>query len=178
MRSSVRFVPLVVAAIFAALFFAGLFLGDPSRLPSAYEGKLLPAFELPQLGKNEPLTHHMLATGSPVLVNIWASWCAPCRQEHPALMHLADQGVAIFGLNYKDNLPAARRFLGRLGNPYRAIGVDKNGQVALDMGVYGVPETFLLDGEGRVVLRHVGALTEDVLTTKILPYFSSRGKPR
>ena len=169
-----RFAPLAIAGGFAVLFLAGLFMGDPSRLPSAYEDKALPSFTLPGLASPEGFSDADLATGQPVLLNVWASWCGPCRDEHPALMQLAKAGVPIFGLNYKDNTAAAQRFLGRLGNPYRAIGADKSGRVALDLGVYGVPETFLLDDQGRVVTRHVGPLDEAVLRETILPYLQQQ----
>ncbi|MBT5157916.1 MAG: DsbE family thiol:disulfide interchange protein [Rhodobiaceae bacterium] len=166
-----RFAPLAMALALAGVFFIGLFLGDPTRLPSAYEGKTLPAFSLAGLTEGGGFSNADLAQGRPVLINVWASWCGPCREEHPALMQLATQGVPIFGLNYKDNPAAARRFLGRLGNPYMAIGTDTNGRVALDLGVYGVPETFVLDGQARVLYRHVGPLDDVSLMTKILPYF-------
>ena len=168
-----RFAPLAIAAAFAALFFAGLFMGDPSRLPSAYEGKTLPPFALEGAGSGGGFSSNDLATGKPSLLNVWASWCGPCRDEHPALMQLAEAGVPIFGLNYKDNAAAAQRFLAP-GRPYRAIGADGNGKVALDLGVYGVPETFLLDGAGRVVMRHVGPLDEAVLRDAILPYLQQQ----
>ncbi len=168
-----RFAPLVLAVGFFVLFLAGLFMGDPSRLPSAYQDKPLPAFALDGLGNSADFTNQDLATGRPVLLNIWASWCGPCRDEHPALMQLADAGVPVFGLNYKDNQAAAQRFLTRLGNPYRKTGADTTGTVALELGVYGVPETFLLDGQGRVVMRHVGPLDAKVLQGEILPYLQS-----
>ena len=165
-----RFAPLAIAAAFAALFFVGLFIGDPSRLPSAYQGKTLPPFALEGLDAGGGFSSNDLATGKPSLLNVWASWCGPCRDEHPALMQLAEAGVVIYGLNYKDNRLAAQRFLTRLGDPYQAVGADGNGKVALDLGVYGVPETFLLDGAGRVVMRHVGPLDAEVLRDAILPY--------
>lgn len=165
-----RFAPLAVAVGFSLLFLAGLFMGDPSRLPSAYQDRPLPEFSLTGLQGTSGFSQADLATGKPVLLNVWASWCGPCRDEHPALMQLAQAGVPIFGLNYKDNEAAALRFLTRLGNPYLAVGADKTGKVALELGVYGVPETFLLDGQGRVMLRHVGPLDTAVLQDKILPY--------
>ena len=165
-----RFAPLAVAVGFLFLFLAGLFMGDPSRLPSAYQDKPLPAFSLSGPQGTSGFSQADLATGKPVLLNVWASWCGPCRDEHPALMQLAKAGVPIFGLNYKDNEAAALRFLTRLGNPYQKTGADKTGKVALELGVYGVPETFLLDGQGRVVMRHVGPLDAAVLQDKILPY--------
>lgn len=171
-----RFVPLGVAVGFLILFLAGLFMGDPSRLPSAYQDKKLPPFTLTGLGTLPGFDDKALAAGQPVLLNVWASWCGPCREEHPALMQMAEENVVIFGLNYKDGAAAALRFLGRLGNPYRAVGADKTGQVALELGVYGVPETFLLDGQGRVVLRHVGPLDAAVLQDKILPYLQKHSE--
>ena len=173
----VRLAPLLVAALFAVLFFAGLMLGDPSRVPSAHLGKTLPAFALPGLdGEADGLSAADLATGRPVLLNVWASWCGPCRDEHPALMALAEAGTPVFGLNYKDNRDNARRFLGRLGNPYVKTGVDADGRAAIDLGVYGVPETFLLAGDGTVVLRHVGPLDADILQQTILPYLRENGE--
>ena len=169
-----RFAPLVLAAGFALLFFVGLFMGDPSRLPSAYQGKTLPTFELDGLPDRQGFSSADLAQARPTLLNVWASWCGPCRDEHPALMQLAAAGIEIYGLNYKDNPSAAKRFLTRLGDPYARVGADKAGKVALDIGVYGVPETFLLDGEGRVVMRHVGPLDEAVLREAILPYLQQQ----
>ena len=169
-----RFAPLVIAVGFALLFFVGLFMGDPSRLPSAYQGKTLPVFALDGLPDTQGFSSPDLAQGRPSLLNVWASWCGPCRDEHPALMQLAAAGIEIYGLNYKDNPSAAKRFLTRLGDPYVRVGADKSGKVALDIGVYGVPETFLLDGEGRVVMRHVGPLDEAVLRETILPYLQQQ----
>ena len=168
-----RFAPLALAIGFSLLFLVGLFMGDPSRLPSAYQDKPLPLFTLEGPQGMQGFSDKDLATGKPVLLNVWASWCGPCREEHPALMQLAEAGVPIFGLNYKDNEAAVQRFLTRLGNPYRAVGADKTGTIALELGVYGVPETFLLDGQGRVVMRHVGPLDAGVLQDKILPYLQS-----
>jgi cytochrome c biogenesis protein CcmG/thiol:disulfide interchange protein DsbE len=104
------------------------------------------------------------------LVNVWASWCAPCREEHPVLLALsADKRFGIAGLNYKDAPENARRFIGSLGNPYSAIGVDSAGRAAIDWGVYGVPETFLVGKDGKILLKHVGPLTEQSVTADLLP---------
>ena len=171
--SLLRWLPLALVLILFALFFTGLFMGDPSRLPSAYQGKPLPAFSLPPLNETEAgLAHADLAGGDIVLLNIWASWCAPCRDEHALLMALAGQGIAIYGLNYKDAPKAARGFLARLGNPYRKIGVDRTGRVAIDLGVYGVPETFVLDADGTLLTRHVGPLSPEIWNNDILPLIS------
>jgi cytochrome c biogenesis protein CcmG/thiol:disulfide interchange protein DsbE len=169
-----RYLPLIIAATFFVLFFFALFGGDPGRLPSALEGKRLPAFSLSWQGEAATLRHTDLATGQPVLLNVFASWCGPCRDEHPLLMDLAQSGVVIFGLNMKDAPDAAQRFLGQLGNPYRAIGADLDGRVGVELGVYGVPETFVLDGQGRVLTRYAGPLTPAVLKAEILPYLSNQ----
>lgn len=171
--SLLRWLPLALVLILFALFFTGLFMGDPSRLPSAYQGKPLPAFSLPPLNETEAgLAHADLAGDDIVLLNVWASWCAPCRDEHPQLMALAGQRIAIYGLNYKDAPKAARGFLARLGNPYRKIGVDRTGRVAIDLGVYGVPETFVLNADGTLLTRHVGPLSPEIWNDDILPLIS------
>ena len=111
-----------------------------------------------------------LAQGKPTIVNIFASWCVPCLEEHPMLMALAEEpGMRIYGINYKDDPASARRFLGRYGNPYDRVGTDSSGRTAIDFGVYGVPETFVISGDGTIAYRHVGPLTEEAITTKILP---------
>ncbi|TFG84853.1 MAG: DsbE family thiol:disulfide interchange protein, partial [Hyphomicrobiales bacterium] len=111
-----------------------------------------------------------LATGQPTIVNVWASWCVPCREEHPLLMQLAKQpGVRLYGINYKDDPAAARRFLGRYGNPFARVGADRTGRVAIDWGVYGVPETYVITGDGKIAYRHVGPLTEEAIREKLLP---------
>ena len=166
-----RWFPLFGGLVLFALFYVALFAGDPTRLPSALTGTRVPDFQLPGLALDGVgLKTADLVTGEPVILNVWASWCGPCRAEHPHLMALAAGGVKVFGLNYKDDGDAARRFLGSLGNPYASIGVDRRGQVAIDFGVYGVPETFVIDAEGRVVSRFAGPLDRDSLNTEILPY--------
>ena len=103
-------------------------------------------------------------------MNFWASWCVPCVQEHPLLVALKERtGVRLYGVNYKDQAAAARRFLGRYGNPFTAVGVDGDGRAAIEWGVYGMPETFVVDGKGRIVYKHVGPITPETLETKIIP---------
>lgn len=169
-------IPLVVFAALAALLYGRLFSGDPSALPSALIGRPAPDLALPALegltrdGETVPgFSRAELAAGEVTLVNVFASWCGPCREEHPTLMALQAQGLRIFGLNYKDAPENARRFLGGLGNPYQRVGVDQGGRAAIDWGVYGVPETFVVDGQGRIAFKFVGPLTEEGVRTKLLP---------
>lgn len=170
--------PFVIFAALAGLFWYALHTGDPSRLPSALIGKPVPEFTLPPLeelkakdGSDVPgFDAADLATGKPTIVNVFASWCVPCLAEHPMLMALAeDQGIRLFGINYKDDPASARRFLGLHGDPFERVGADRTGRVAIDFGVYGVPETYVISGDGKIAYRHVGPLTEDAIKTKILP---------
>ncbi|MGB6390003.1 MAG: DsbE family thiol:disulfide interchange protein [Methyloceanibacter sp.] len=169
--------PLLIFASLAGLFWLALYSGDPSHLPSALLGKPVPPFGLPKIegltgegGGAEPFGAADLATGQPTIVNVWASWCVPCREEHPLLMQLAKQpGVRLYGINYKDDPSAARRFLGRYGNPFARVGADRTGRVAIDWGVYGVPETYVITGDGKIAYRHVGPLTEEAIREKLLP---------
>ncbi|MGI9438588.1 MAG: DsbE family thiol:disulfide interchange protein [Parvibaculales bacterium] len=172
-----RFLPALFGLAVLVLFGVGLTLGPPQNIDSAYRDKPVPPFSLPPLHENaDRLDDTALRQGAPVLLNIFASWCAPCRVEHPTLMALKESGITIYAINYKDQSGAAKRFLARLGNPYRAIGFDKRGDVALDLGVYGVPETFVIGPDGRVLLRHVGPLTQSDVRETILPYFKMTDK--
>ncbi|MEO1194394.1 MAG: DsbE family thiol:disulfide interchange protein [Pseudomonadota bacterium] len=154
-------------------FFIGL---DPDRDPSAIPSPLMdeeaPVVELPPVeGLNLPgLTADSLK-GSPVtVVNLWASWCAPCRIEHPQLMDLAEvPGVRMLGIDYKDRADKAVTFLEELGNPFEAVGFDQTGRAGIDWGITGVPETFFLDSEGRIRHRHVGPIDAETLKNAILP---------
>jgi cytochrome c biogenesis protein CcmG/thiol:disulfide interchange protein DsbE len=111
-----------------------------------------------------------LAQGRVSIVNVWASWCAPCHAEHPHLVTLAERSKApLYGINYKDRPEEARRFLGRYGNPFVAVGADASGRTAIDWGVYGVPETFIIDGRGRIAHKHVGPITPEVIEQRLLP---------
>jgi cytochrome c biogenesis protein CcmG, thiol:disulfide interchange protein DsbE len=157
-------VPLAVFALLAGIFFIGLEGDDPSTVPSALIGQKVPAFELPTLeGTALPgLASADLTRGEVTLVNVFASWCGPCRLEHPVLMELAKRGdIAITGINYKDEPENARRFLTSLGVPYRAVGVDRTGRASIDWGVYGVPETFVVDGKGIIRFKWVGPISEE-----------------
>lgn len=160
--------PLVFAGL-AALFFVGMQRDDPDALPSARVGQEAPTLTTEPLGGKPVMTAEDLRSGDAVLVNFWASWCGPCRAEHPLLEEMAQDGVTIHGVNYKDTPANALGFLDELGDPYAAIGADPSGRTGLDWGLYGVPETFVLDGDGRVLLRHAGPLTRDLVETKIAP---------
>ncbi|BBK40251.1 thiol:disulfide interchange protein [Allostella vacuolata] len=158
MRRLLYIVPALVFGLIAAYLLAGLGL-DPKTLPSAMIDKPAPQFALPALGTVAPPLATADLGGEVALVNVFASWCVPCRAEHPLLMRLAtEKGVPIFGINQKDKPEDAARFLAQLGNPYRRIGVDANGRASIEWGVYGVPETFVIDRAGRIRYRHVGAL--------------------
>ncbi len=177
MAKLARFLPVVFGIGFLALFAIGLMLPPPQEIESAYKNKPLPVFSLPPLfEQGDTLTAQSLRNDGPVLLNVFASWCAPCRAEHGVLMDLKSRGVPIYAINYKDTRAAGQRFLNRLGNPYRAIGFDRNGATALDLGVYGVPETFVINGDGHVQIRHVGPLSAQDVRAKILPYFTGRSE--
>ncbi|WP_131783272.1 DsbE family thiol:disulfide interchange protein [Legionella gresilensis] len=163
-----RFIPLVLFATLAVFLGRGLFL-EPQKLPSVKLGQQVPNFNLPLLdGENKMLTAKDLQ-GDVSLLNIWASWCSACSEEQVFLLRLADVGVPIFGLNYKDNPASAKKWLAEWGNPYRKIGSDEAGKAAIDLGVYGAPETFLVDAKGIIRFRHAGVLNEEVWTKEFLP---------
>lgn len=162
--------PPVVFAGLAALFYFGMQREDPDQLPTALAGKPAPAVQLTPMEGLEPFTDATLRDGEVKLVNFWASWCAPCRVEHPNLMTLtATEGVPVYGVNYKDKPEAALGFLAEMGDPYAAVGADAEGQMALNWGLYGVPETFVIDGQGRIVTRFAGPITERVMESTIRP---------
>lgn len=169
--------PVVIFAALAGMFAFALQKGDPSRLPSALIGKpsprveLAPLEDLTEAGQAMPgISAGDLAAGTPAVVNFFASWCGPCVEEHPLLLRLKERaGVRILGVNYKDQAVNARRFLSRYGNPYTRVGVDRDGRAAIEWGVYGMPETFVIDGKGTIVFKHVGPLTPDVLEQRLLP---------
>lgn len=165
-RKFLILLPVLLFAGLAALFFKGL-SGDPSTLPSVLINKPVPTFSLPaieQLGV-PGLTDADLKTGTVTVVNIWASWCVPCREEHAQLVQLSKRSdIRLVGINNKDQPENARRFLGALGQPFAAIGSDSNGRVSIDWGGYGVPETFIVDGKGVIRHKHVGPLSPQDIT--------------
>ncbi len=161
--------PPVIFAALAGLFLGGMFRDDPDALPSTLVGQAAPAVELTPIAGFVPFTGATMEEPGPKLVNFWASWCAPCRVEHPQLMALQDEGLPIYGVNYKDDADKARAFLEELGDPFEGVGADDAGRMALEWGVYGVPETFVLDGDGTVLLRFAGPITDVILEKRIRP---------
>jgi DsbE subfamily thiol:disulfide oxidoreductase len=142
---------------------------DPSVVPSALIDKPAPAFDLPPLYDDLPGLAQADLNGKPVLVNFFASWCVPCRAEHPLLMRLKEEGVALYGIAYKDKPADAKAFLAELGNPFSRVAMDSSGRTGIDFGVYGVPETYVIDGTGRIRFRQVGPLYPYVLDEQLMP---------
>jgi len=160
--------PLVVFIALAGLFLLRLYGGDPSKIPSALIGRPAPQTALPALeglqkdGAQVPGLDPAVFMGKVSIVNVWASWCVPCHDEAPLLTALAkDKRLQVVGINYKDSPDNARRFLGRYGNPFGMVGVDGNGRAAIEWGVYGVPETFVVGREGTILYKMVGPVTAD-----------------
>ena len=185
-RLGLTVLPIVSFAILAAIFYFALQSGDPSKLPSALIGRPIPEFELPAIDglrtvdKLVPgLTSKDLANGEVSIVNVWASWCPPCVAEHPHLVRLGQISKApLNGINYKDAPAGARRFLGRYGNPFQRVGADPRGRTAIDFGVYGVPETFIIDTTGHIVHKHVGPITEADIADTLIPAIKKARKKR
>jgi cytochrome c biogenesis protein CcmG/thiol:disulfide interchange protein DsbE len=168
--------PLLFFACIVLLFLIRLFAGDPSRIPSALIGHPAPATTLPPVvglerdGKPVPGIDPASFKGAVTLLNVWASWCVPCHDEAPLLMQLAQNPrLRIVGINYKDEAENARRFLGRYGDPFAAAGADISGRAAIEWGVYGVPETFIVGRDGRIAHKLVGPITPENLETTIKP---------
>lgn len=174
--SPLMLLPPAIFAGLAVLFMVGMQREDPDALPSARAGGPAPLVAVTPLGEGAPFTDANLRAGGVTLVNFWASWCAPCRAEAPALAALAAGGATIYGVNYKDDPAKALAFLAEVGNPYAAIGADRSGRMGIDWGLYGVPETFVIDGTGKVVTRFAGPLTERVLAETIRPALAAAAK--
>ena len=175
-RSLVVFIPLAVFLALAALFLLRLGAGDASRIPSALIGRPAPVTVLPGVaglerdGKPVAGLDADSFKGEVTVLNVWASWCAPCRAEAPLLMRLAaDTRIRVVGINQKDATEDARRFLARYGNPFAAIGVDRNGRASIEWGVYGVPETFLVGRDTRILYKLIGEITPRNLETVLKP---------
>jgi len=162
-------IPLAAFLALATILAVGL-KRDPREVPSPLIGKPAPSFALPRLDDPSKTIRLEDLRGKVWILNVWASWCVACRVEHPLLMEFAKKGLApIYGLDYKDERSDATTWLARFGNPYDASLVDADGRVGIDLGVYGVPETFVIDRDGIIRLKHIGPLTPDVLATKIEP---------
>lgn len=180
-RSLLVALPLIAFAALAAVFWFRLGSGDPSRIPSALIGRPAPATALPALadltseGRAVPGLDPARLKGKVSIVNVWASWCVPCHDEAPLLLELGKdaglraRGLQFVGINYKDDADNARRFLGRYGNPFDAVGVDANGRAAIEWGVYGVPETFIVGRDGTIAYKLVGPITADNIGTVLKP---------
>ncbi|MFT6556732.1 DsbE family thiol:disulfide interchange protein [Sneathiella sp.] len=163
--------PVVTFALIAAVMAYALFFLDPKEIPSELVSKPAPEFSLtPVPGYGLPLETAHLKEGKITLLNVFASWCVACLAEHPTLMALKEKGaVEIFGLNYKDKPDAAQKWLTKHGNPYTRTGMDLNGRVGINFGVYGVPETFIMSPDGTILDKIIGPITEDDLNNRILP---------
>lgn len=175
-RRALLFALPALAAVALAVVFANRLLtdrGGPSVPPSARIGEPLPEFVLPPLIAGEPELRSADLRGEPFLVNVWAEWCGPCKIEHPRLMELAADGVAVYGIDYKDRDERALAFLEETGNPFRLVGADRDGRAGFELGIYGVPETFVVDGEGRIRHRHAGPLSPDDLERTIRPLLAA-----
>ncbi|MBL8906939.1 MAG: DsbE family thiol:disulfide interchange protein [Rhizobiales bacterium] len=183
-RSWLPLLPLIAFLGLAAIFWHGL-SGDPSEIPSVLVNKPVPDFSLAPVpglmrdGQPVPgFASQDLKQGELSVVNVWASWCAPCRQEHPLLMALAQRSdIRVYGINQKDVPENAVRFLGSLGQPFAAVGADSSGRVSLDWGVYGVPETFIVDGQGIIRFKWIGPLSETAIREVLLPEIDKAKKP-
>jgi len=170
--------PLLIFASLALVFWSQLSSDrDISEIPSALIGTKAPKLDLPPLegattptGQPVPPLTDAAAKGKLTLVNVWASWCVPCRQEHPVILQLSkDPRLTVVGINYKDRNENALRFLGELGNPFSAIGVDPNGKAAIDWGVYGIPESFLVSADGTIIYKRAGPFDEKTLKEGLMP---------
>ena len=164
-----RFLPLGIFLAMAALLGVGLSL-DPKEVPSPLIGKPAPEFTLPMLGSPEQQLSPEQLKGQVWVLNVWASWCVSCREEHEIITRLANQNlVTVIGLNYKDDPSDAERWLNQFGNPYATSVIDRDGRVGIDWGVYGVPETFVIGADGAIKYKHIGPVTNESLEAEVLP---------
>lgn len=164
-----RALPIAIFVVLLAILGYGL-TRNPSLVSSPLIGKPLPDFSLPQLHEAKNTIGNYDLRGSPYLLNVWASWCAACRIEHPLLMQVAEQRMLpIYGVNYRDKREDALAWLERYGNPYEAVIFDERGDLGLDLGVYGAPETFLVDRNNVIVYKHIGPITDEVWAEELHP---------
>ena len=167
--SPLMVIPPLIFAGFAVMAYFGMQRGDPNSLPSTFIGKEAPALPSATLDGFPSVADADLRTGEVTVVNFWASWCPPCRAEHPVLLHLQEQGVRIVGVNYKDKTGAASGYLTEDGSPFIGVPYDPQGRAAIEWGVTGPPETFILSGDGTVLHKHVGPLAGTLYTEDFLP---------
>jgi len=168
-------IPVSIFVVLAGLLASGLFL-KPGCIPSPLVGKEAPAFTLTKVEDPTQRLSNKDYLGHKYLINIWGTWCVACRQEHEALLRIAKQGVVpIIGIDWKDDMSMAQSWLNQLGNPYAATGFDGEGHVAIDYGVYGAPETFLVDEQGKVIYKYVGSMTDEVWQNSFLPRINNNG---
>jgi len=169
------FIPLAVFMVLLGFFFRGLSL-NPNDMPSALLNKSVPKFSLPRLENPQETRTESILLGKVSLLNVWATWCVTCREEHAFLNQLKSQGMHIVGLDYKDNNADALRWIAELGNPYDEIVVDEDGKVGLDLGVFGAPETYVVDKKGIIRYKYIGDLNQKVWDETIQPIVSSLEK--
>lgn|SRR5690554_2017461 len=162
------FIPLAVFVVLAILLWRGLSL-DPNAMPSALLDKPVPQFYLPSLENPDQHFDQEIFKGKASLLNVWATWCPTCYAEHSYLVTLAEQGIPIYGINYKDDIKAAQQWLKELHNPYLATVIDKDGRLGLDLGVFGAPETYLIDKQGIIRYKHIGVVDEKVWQETLQP---------
>jgi cytochrome c biogenesis protein CcmG, thiol:disulfide interchange protein DsbE len=174
MNRMTLFLPLAIFVALVGLLYAGFSLEDPHRLPSAMVGRTFPAFELPRLEDEQLTATESEIRGRVALVNVWATWCPTCKAEHAELMRIHDEtGLPIIGINYKDDPAAARRWLQQYGDPYEFSIVDRDGRLGIELGVYGAPETFVVDADGMIVYKRVGDVNRRVWENEIEPVVRS-----
>jgi cytochrome c biogenesis protein CcmG/thiol:disulfide interchange protein DsbE len=176
-----RWLPLAAFLALAALLLAGVLMNsgkDTSAIASPLIGKPVPAFSLPVLGEPGKTISHEQLRGKPYLLNVWGSWCVNCRDEHPQILALKTSGrIRVVGYNYKDAPEEAQRWLQAFGNPYDVIIADEEGRVALDFGIYGAPESYLVDAQGMIRWKHVGPITDEIQKDEMEPVIAQIGVP-
>ena len=172
------FVPLGLFLLIVGIGYAGFRLSDPHQLPSALLNKPFPVFEAPLLSDGETRVDRAALLGSPVLVNVWATWCPTCKAEHEELMRIQERvGLRIVGVNYKDQRDLALDWLRRYGNPYEFVIQDPDGSLGVELGVYGAPESFLLDADGTIVYKRVGDINPRIWRDELAPALAALGFP-
>jgi cytochrome c biogenesis protein CcmG, thiol:disulfide interchange protein DsbE len=166
------FIPLIIFMVLAAFFWKGLSL-DPTAMPSALLDKPVPTFSLATVNDEKRTVTQEELKGKVSLLNVWATWCISCRQEHPYLLAIAELGIPIYGVNYKDDVVKAKQWLKDLEDPYQFSIVDADGRLGIDLGVFGAPETYVVDKLGVIRYKHVGVITDQVWTETLLPIVES-----